>query len=105
MSEEQLAVLQMTFWREDGLTFVICMFIAGSIGRTLISCEPFNSQKFFGEIILSGLGAITLFYFNVMQGMSPTQIIFFGALGSMGGFRMIEWTIKFAKQVKGSGDQ
>ena len=103
MSEERIAIEQAFSWADRALWSVVFMFMAGTLGRALISNEPFCARRFFGEMILSCLGAITLYSLNLMQGMTPIQIIFFGALGSMGGVRMIEWVIKFAKKVKSAG--
>lgn len=90
-------------WTDPVMWSVIGMFVAGTLGRILVSDEPFDSRRFTGEIILSIIGAIILYSFNVMQGMSPIQIIFFGALGSMGGIRLIEWLIKIAKKIQKAG--
>jgi len=104
MSEEKIAAEQLLMWCNQGFWMVVSMFVAGSVGRTLVSGEAFDGKKLAGEIILSSLAAITLLSFNVMQGMSLPQIIFFGALGSMGGVRTIDWVIRFAKQAKNTGD-
>jgi len=103
MSEEQLAAQTTLQWTNGTFWSVALMFIAGTIGRSLVSSEPFCAKKFFGELILSGLAAVVLYSFNVMQGMSPIQIVFFGALGGMGGIRVVEWVIKFAKKCRASG--
>ena len=104
MSDEKEVVTSAFQWWSDPLLWsVIAMFILGTIGRILVSDEPFDPRKFFGELILAAIGAIILYSFNLMQGMTPIQIVFFGALGSLGGVRLIEWIIKIAKKVKSSG--
>ena len=103
MSEEKLAIEQMMFWQNHNMWLIVLMFVSGAVGRSLLNTEPFNSRRLAGEIILSVLGAITLYSFNLMQGMSTLQIIFLGGLASMGGVRSITWAIKFGQKLKASG--
>lgn len=79
---------------------VIFLMVMGTIGRTLVSNEPFDVKRFSGEVILSVIGAIMLYSFGLLQGMSIPQIILLGSLGSLGGLRILEWLIRLAKQIK-----
>lgn len=103
MSNEKEAVEVIFSWSDRLLWSVVSLFALGTLGRILVSSEPFDLKRFLGELILSVISAIILFSFNLMQGMSPTQIVFFGALGSLGGVRMVEWVIKIAQRVKMNG--
>jgi len=71
----------------------------GSVARSFISHEPFCLRRFVGEMLLSIIGAIVLWSFGLLQGMTELQIIFLGGLASLGGVRMIEWIMKIAKTV------
>lgn len=103
MSGEKESVEAAFNWYDPVLWSVIAFFVMGSLGRILVSSDPFDPRKFAGEMILAIIGAIIIYSFNLMQGMSPVQIIFLGSLASLGGVRIIEWAIKFSQQVKKSG--
>ena len=103
MSDEKEVVTTAFTWADRTLWSIMALFALGALGRILVSSEPFDLRRFAGELILSVIAAVILFSFNVMQGMTTVQIVFFGALGSLGGVRMIEWVIKIARKMKSNG--
>jgi hypothetical protein len=82
------------------LAQIALMFIIGVAGRALIANEPFDVKKFFGEVLLSLLGAEIIWSFGLMQGMTTHQMIFFGGLSAWGGLRSIQWVLKAANTIK-----
>lgn len=82
------------------LLWILTLFILGAIAHTLISKEPFDLKRFTGELILASVAAVAMWAFGLMQGMSPIQMIFFGAMGGLGGVRLVEWGIKIAKAAR-----
>ena len=102
MPEKELLTQASTFnWYDYTFWSVVTLFTLGVIAKALVSSEPFCARKFWGEIILAVIGAVLFFSFGLMQGMNPLQIMFFGALASLGGVRLIEWGIKIFGQLKG----
>lgn len=99
---EKEAIAQMTALSlgDKILWMTIGLFIVGSMARTLISDEPFILRKFLGEMLFALIGAVVLWSFGLLQGMSPAQIVFLGGLGSLGGIRLLEWILRIAKQIK-----
>lgn len=87
-------------WGDRLLWATIALFVIGSMARSLLSDEPFNPKKFAGEMLFAVIGAVTLWSFGLLQGMTPAQIVFLGSLGSLGGIRLLEWVMKIAKAVK-----
>lgn len=87
-------VLDPDFWWFLGL------FMLGLIARKLVSKEPIDWQRFAGEMILAGIGALVFYVTGLLQGMSTLQMIIFACLGSLGGLRAIEWAIKIVLQLK-----
>lgn len=90
-------------WSDRFMWSVIGMFVLGSMARSFIGNEPFDPKRFIGELILSTIGAIMMYSMGLMQGMSETQIVCFGAAASLGGVRMIDWGLRIAKAVKQTG--
>ena len=78
----------------------IAMMIIGTVGRILVSDEPFVLRRFVGEILLGFVGAVMLYAIGLLQGLNPLQLIVLGGLAGLGGVRVIEWLIKIAKKVK-----
>ena len=79
---------------------LIALFVMAIVSRTLLSDEPFKLKKFAGEIVLAVIGAILLFSFGVLEGMTPPQLVLAGGLGSLGGVRLLEWGIKVYRKLK-----
>ena len=101
MAADELQHTTSVFKWNDGLMWsVVVLFMLGSLARMLVSNEPFCWRRFWGEMILSFIGAVLMYSFGLLQGMSPIQIVFFGSLGSLGGIRLIEWVIKIARRVR-----
>lgn len=99
------ASVQYWDWCSKTLLSVVAMFLLGSMARTFVSSEPFDSKKFCGELIFSAIAAIAMYSMGLMQGMSEVQIVGFGAFASLGGVRTIEWALKIANNIKGTGMQ
>ncbi|AZZ92762.1 hypothetical protein EUZ85_19350 [Hahella sp. KA22] len=97
----QRAAETSSIWTSKEFWTVLVLFVAGFVARTLVSQEPFDRKKFLGELILTAIGAVALYAAGALQGMSDLQMLMFGALGSLGGLRAVEWVIKAAAQVKG----
>lgn len=89
-------------WADHTLLSFIAMVLMGTIARVFISNEPLDKRKLTGEMILAVLGAILLYSFGLLQGLTTPQMIFLGSLGSLGGVRLLEWLIKIARQVRDS---
>ena len=81
------------------LWMVIGLFMIGTLARTLISKDPFDVKHFAGEMLLSAIGGVALYFGGLLRGMTPVELIFMGALAGMGGVRMIEWTFKIVRHV------
>lgn len=79
---------------------VLTMFCLAYLARTLVSKEPLDWKRLLGELILTAISAIALYSAGLLNGMSPLQMVFAGALGSLGGLRAVEWMIKIAIQIK-----
>lgn len=79
-------------------TLVVAMMVV--VARTLINDEPMKWKKFFGELILAGVGAWVMFAFGMYQGMEYWQTIFIGGLSGLGGVRGIEWALRVCKQAQ-----
>jgi len=82
------------------LWMIIGLSALGAAGRNLLSKEPFEIKKFLGELILSIIGAVIVWSFGLMQGMTVPQMIFFGGLSAWGGIRTIEWGLKFINTMQ-----
>jgi hypothetical protein len=78
----------------------IAMVIFGTVGRILISDEPFILRRFIGELLLGFVAAVMLYAAGLLQGFTPLQLTVVGGLAGLGGVRVIEWIIKIAKKVK-----
>ena len=79
---------------------LVALMVFGTIGRILVSDEPFDWRRLTGELILAAIGAVLLHAFGMLNGMNFYQIIAIGALGGLGGVRLLEWLIKIWKQVR-----
>ncbi len=99
MRKEALDAVTSIQWADRTFLTVVLMFAAGAAARVLVSGEPFNMRRFVAEMLFAFIGAVMLWSFGLLQGMTALQIIFFGSLGSLGGVRLIEWGIKIAKAV------
>ena len=86
---------------DRSLLTVIMLFIMGAVARALVSPEPLDWRRLVGEAILSAIGAVVVFNFGVIQGMSNPEIMLWGALGSLGGIRILEWVIRIARYARG----
>ncbi|KLV10182.1 hypothetical protein [Photobacterium ganghwense] len=83
------------------LVSIVGLFVLGSIAKQLLSDEPkLNLRVLFGEMILSGIAGVAMYSLGLMREMSTHQIIFFGALGGIGGWRTVLWIIKIIKSNK-----
>lgn len=89
-----------SIWFDPEMWMIIGLFLTGYVARTLVSREPFDKRRFFGEAILTVIGAVGFYAAGLLQGMNPLQMIMFGCLGSLGGLRAIEWTIKAVIAIK-----
>lgn len=79
---------------------LVAMMVFGTIGRILVSDDPFDWRRFTGELILAAIAAVLLYAFGMLNGMSFYQVLAVGALGGLGGIRLLEWAIKIWKQVQ-----
>jgi len=79
---------------------LVALMVFGTLGRILNSNEPLDMRRLVGELILASIGAVLLYAFGILNGMNYYQIIAVGALGGLGGVRLLEWTIKIWKQVQ-----
>ncbi len=78
---------------------VVGLFVLGTLARKLVSAEPFDARRFAGEVILSFLAALVLYFGGLLQGLGAWELIVMGALGGLGGVRSIEWTLKIARYL------
>ena len=78
----------------------ILMVIMGTVGRILVSDEPFILRRFAGEILLAFVGGSMLYAVGLLQDLNTLQLIVLGGLAGLGGVRTIEWLIKIARKVK-----
>ncbi len=92
-------------WTDKLLWTIVGLFVFGSMARSLVSDEPFDVRKLIGELIFSGIAAIIMYSMGLMQGMNEYQIVCFGALGSLGGVRSVEWALKAMNQFKSAGSE
>ena len=76
------------------LWMTIGLFVLGTIGRNLLSQEPFQLKRFLGELVMSVLGGFIIWSFGLMKGMTPSQMVFFGGFAAWGGIRAMEWCMK-----------
>jgi len=79
---------------------MLTLFCLAYLARTLVSKEPMDWRRLAGELILTAISAVVVYSAGLLNGMSPLQMLFAGALGSLGGLRAVEWLIKIAAQVK-----
>jgi hypothetical protein len=101
MSDEaQLAASTAPDFRDKVFWTVVGLFMLSAAARNLLSSEPFDPRRFLGEILLSIVGAVIMWSFGLMQGMSTAQIFFIGGLAALGGVRAIEWGLKIMNSVK-----
>ncbi|MBD3609090.1 MAG: hypothetical protein HUJ30_00915 [Gammaproteobacteria bacterium] len=84
------------------LLATIALVVMGVVGRVLKDDKPFNPREFVGEAILAFIGAVLLHALGVMQGLGFWQQIALGALGGLGGVRLLEQVTRFVKQVNRS---
>ncbi|WP_026610700.1 hypothetical protein [Methylocaldum szegediense] len=91
-------------FRDKVLWTIIGLFMLSAAARNLLSSEPFDPRRFLGEILLSIVGAVIMWSFGLMQGMSTAQIFFIGGLAALGGVRAIEWGLKIMNTVRSSGN-
>jgi hypothetical protein len=99
-SEAQLAANNALDFGDKVLWTVMGLFMLSAAARNLLSPEPFDPRRFLGEILLSVVGAVIMWSFGLMQGMSTAQIFFIGGLAALGGVRAIEWGLKIMNSVK-----
>lgn len=99
-AEKELA--QAFSWTDQTLLSFVVMILMGAIARVFVSNEPLDLRKLAGEAMLAALGAVMLYSFGLLQGMSTPQLMFLGALGGLGGVRLLEWIMKIARKVKES---
>ncbi len=100
MSDKQQVINEAWLWTDRTFWSITIMFLLGSMARTFVSNEPFDWKKFSGEMLFSLIGAVIMYSMGLMQGMTEVQIIFFGALSSLGGVRSMEWMIKIGRNIK-----
>lgn len=86
-------------WTDRFLWLTVGLFVMGSTARLFIGNEPFVLRRFIGEMLLSIIGAVVLWSFGMLQGMTQMQIVLLGGLGSLGGVRLIEWIMKIVKTI------
>jgi hypothetical protein len=98
-----LSVSQVLVWCNKTLLSIIAMSALATLARTLVSDEPFDLRRCLGELIFSIIGAVLMYTMGLMQGMTDVQIIFFGALGSLGGVRLVEWAMGIAQKIRQAG--
>lgn len=86
---------------EQLLFSIVGLFVLGALAQQLLSDEPkLNLRVLLGEMILSGIAGVAMYSLGLMREMSTHQIIFFGALGGIGGWRTILWIVKIIKANK-----
>lgn len=102
MTPEREIAQQGFSWVDQTLLSFIVMILMGTLARVFMSNEPLDWRKLAGEAMLAVLGAVMLYSFGLLQGLTMPQMMFLGALGGLGGVRMLEWMIKIARKVKES---
>jgi len=80
---------------------VVGVVVLGCVAKALGSSEPINWPKFFGEVILSMLGALALISFGLLSGYDWLEIFFFGCCSSVGSMRVLTWAIRIMLAVRG----
>lgn len=78
----------------------LALVVTGTIGRILISEEPFRFRRFAGEVILAIVAGVMLYSAGLLQGLNPAQLAVVGSLAGLGGVRLVEWAIKIIVKVK-----
>ena len=86
-----------TLGRYQTVALVIGLFVAGAIAQSLIDKQDVNYRVLLGEMIFSAIAGVGMYSLGLMQHMSEAQIIFYGALGGIGGWRTLQWVVKIAK--------
>lgn len=81
---------------------VLMLMVFGTVGRILMQDTPINLKHLAGEIMLSGVIAVTLFAVGAMQNMEMWQVVFIGGLSGIGGVKMIEVITQVVKQLSKS---
>jgi len=74
--------------------FVLTVFCGAYLSKALITNEPFNKGKFWGELILALITGVAFYAGGLLQGMSVLQMVFLGSLSALGTVRGTEWIIK-----------
>ena len=100
MSEKELAEMAMDYGDKNILA-VLGVMLMGFVARALLAKEKVNWPSFFGEMIITGIGALALFAGGMLRGMSPLEIFFFGCCASLGSVRLLSWLIKIAATMRG----
>lgn len=100
MPPEREIVEQGFSWADQTLVSFIVMILMGAIARVFVSNEPLDLRKLAGEAMLAVLGAVMLYSFGLLQGLTVPQMMFLGALGGLGGVRLLEWIMKIARRVR-----
>ncbi|MBO9492071.1 hypothetical protein J7384_17045 [Endozoicomonas sp. G2_1] len=96
-----MSIENLTSTQTKELLAIALTMLAGFIARTLVSDEPFNVKRFFGEMILSIMFGGAIYAFGIIQSMDFWHTFLIALLSGMGTTRSIEWLIKASKISKG----
>jgi len=100
MPPEREAVQQAINYTDSTFWLFMFLVVTGTVGRILISDEPFNGRRFGGELVLAMVSGVMLYSIGLLQGLDPLQMAVTGSLAGLGGVRFVEWLIKIAKKVR-----
>ena len=80
-----------------GFAQLLFMFVGSALASALLTKEPFDWRKFFGEMLIAVMGAIAVWHMGILQQLSPSAIIVIGFSTSLGMFRQLTWASRLFK--------
>lgn len=80
------------YWLNQASVFMITIGLTmlGLIARILLKDEPINWRKFAGELILAGIGGITLWAAGMLQELPLFGMLLMAGLSGLGGVKALE---------------
>lgn len=76
-------------WLDKTLWTFVFIVLCGFVGRTLIDDRPIDKRRFAGELILTVIGAVGVYFSGLLQGLGAVEMIVAACLCAMGGIHLL----------------
>jgi hypothetical protein len=89
------------FWDDWNMWVLVMIAVTTLYAKHLLKGERLDYRKLVGEAILTVVGTIGIYGLGLLRGFSPTEIVVYGTLMSLGGVRALQWAIQGTRTLRG----